>query len=159
MNETGVGRDAAEFTEASYTDDPADRLDSFRLGAHTILRASQDMSTVLDALCSLHAEFAPADCGCWDAWMAAIARRLANLDQDEKVRRVAFLFAVGLPSLDGHTMTEAARMLGVSRAAISKEACRWRDDIGLPANQYTKSERARRAYKMAHAPTPQQEVS
>jgi hypothetical protein len=152
------GRDPAEWTEASYQDHPADRIDTFHAGAAAILSASRSLANTLDALTALHMELAPHDCGCWAAWIDKLNAKLAKMKHEDRVKRIAFLFAIGVPQLEGHSMTEAANALGVTRAAVSKCVCQWRDSIGLPANRYTKSDDARQSYKRAHtSPAPGRE--
>ena len=65
---------------------------------------------------------------------------------NSQVRWVSLAFAAGLEIVEGVTMTQAARVLGVSRSAISKEANHWADVLHLPRSRYMKSQVAREKY-------------
>lgn len=62
------------------------------------------------------------------------------------LRAWALAFAAGLDAAEGRSMTEVARELKVTRAAVSKETNRWADLLNLPRSRYLKSEQARESY-------------
>ena len=62
--------------------------------------------------------------------------------QRDSVEKWGIAFATSNPICMGMSMSEVAKRLGVSRAAISYEATRFCDEHGLPHSSYMKSEKA-----------------
>lgn len=58
-----------------------------------------------------------------------------------------FQFALGTRACMGKTMTHAATLCGVDRAAISKGAVEICNTLGLPPSAYMKDEDARESYQ------------
>jgi hypothetical protein len=59
-------------------------------------------------------------------------------------------FALGHPLTAGMSMLEAARHLGCTKAAISKIACDFLAETGLPPSSALKSEEAKTTYKQTN---------
>jgi hypothetical protein len=130
-------RDAAEFDEASYEIDFAGfcdgEADSTR-GAR--LFPSESIET---------------------SYRAASVRLMGVLNQfvtffaDHGYSRSKTLwgvaYALGHPLTAGMSMLEAARYLGCTKAAISKVACDFLAETGLPPSPALKSEEAKQRYK------------
>lgn len=59
-----------------------------------------------------------------------------------EVSKWGFIFAVGLDAAEGNSMEDVAQRIGVSRAAISKEARAWCERLRLPESRYMRSAEA-----------------
>lgn len=130
-------RDAADYDEASYKPDFAgwcDREADSTLGAR--LLPSEAMET---------------------SYRAASVRLMGTLNRfvtffaDHGYSRSKTLwgvaYALGHPLTAGMSMLEAARHLGCTKAAISKVACDFLAETGLPPSPALKSEEAKNRYK------------
>ena len=66
-----------------------------------------------------------------------------------RMSRVTFwqiCYGIGLPLTEGRSMSETAKELGVSRAALSKGSQKFRRSQGLPPNPNGKSAEASKSY-------------
>lgn len=70
--------------------------------------------------------------------------------KNPKLTVTAFAFAAGLYVLEGKSVTELAKELGVTKQALSKRAVLITQELGLPPSRGMKSEQARESYRKAH---------
>ena len=150
ISDRNGSRDAGEYIEAhvdaTVADEVAQRNDNLTGELRDQFGLDADHA---DAIAQWHCQ------RCRQASTASRAKDLALLIEvlltrpNPKLAGAGMSYAAGLDSINGKTMTETARELGVTRAAVSKESNFWSDTLGLPRSRYMKSARARRAYRTA----------
>jgi len=122
-------RDAADYNEASYEIDfaglcdgvttPDDEpLNSYRVASVRLMRT---LNTFIDFF-----------------YMHGMR---------DKVCLWGVAYAIGHPLTAGMSMLEAARQLGCTKQAISKVACDFLRETGLPPSHALKSDRAKATYR------------
>lgn len=155
-----VWTDPADSPAASYCPDMAEELDTlgerWAEGSHRALAAahgtlSQREARLIEGTaqrCAVaHSVILNA---AREQIRAEVIRKALSIILDARDPRIgayATAFAVGLLDLRGWTMTECAKRLGVTRAAISKMTVRACNIFGLPPSRYMKSEAARDSYR------------
>jgi len=82
------------------------------------------------------------------AWNLGLAKIIEAPDSKRAAYEVAFAAGATL-ALGNHTMTTAAAMFGVTRAAISKNVADFQQGAGLPESIYQKSAEAVAAFSKA----------
>ena len=85
-----------------------------------------------------------------DAQQESLERILGaiSIKKNKLLAFVAMFSAAGVEVCDGKNQTETAKLLGVTRAAVSKEANYWRDLLHL-ASRGMRSQQARENYSKA----------
>jgi hypothetical protein len=119
-------RDAAEYNESSYTIDFAAHCDGEEDNPITAYRqASVRLMRTLNTFVSFLHDHGYS--GSKTLWGVA--------------------YAIGHPMTAGMSILQAARMLGCTKQAISKVACDFLEETGLPPSPSLKTEEAKRTYK------------
>lgn len=128
-------RDPAEYDEASYEVDFADFCDGQPESTVSSYReASEKMMRTLNTFISF----------------------LAEHGHSRSKTLWGIAYALGHPMTAGMSMLEAARALGCTKQAISKIACNFLADTGLPPSSALKSEEAKQTYKITNGNRKQQ---
>lgn len=133
-------RDAAEFDEASYEIDFAAMCDGEPDGTlgHRLFPSEPTMACYREASVRLM--------GTLNRFITFFADH--GYSKSKTLWGVAY--ALGHPLTAGMSMLEAARYLGCTKAAISKVACDFLAETGLPPSPALKSEQAKETYKQTN---------
>jgi hypothetical protein len=84
-------------------------------------------------------------------WEAITRFALAIMQhKNPQLTVTAFAFAAGLYVLQGKSVTELAKELGVTKQALSKRIVLITQELGLPPSRGMKSVEARESYRKAH---------
>jgi hypothetical protein len=122
-------RDAAEYCEASYVVDFAAHCDGDGRATATAYReASERLMRTLNKFITFFYEH--------------------GYSTSKTLWGVAY--ATGHPLTAGMSILQAARMLGCTKQAISKVACDFLEETGLPPSPALKTEEARKKYKVTN---------
>ena len=133
-------RDAAEFDESSYEVDFAGHCDGEADATRGVrLLPSEPIETSYRAA---------------SVRLMGVLNRFVTFFADHGYSRSKTLwgvaYALGHPLTAGMSMLEAARYLGCTKAAISKVACDFLAETGLPPSPALKSEEAKERYKQTN---------
>jgi hypothetical protein len=137
-----MGRDPAEYTEASYTPNITASLDApLDHVRQIVLDAAGDNESIAQHVMAWHTNQVMQQA-------LVIAAGMLNdiVDGKHTLSAWGLKFAANLNGAQGKTMTHVAKRLGVTRAAVSKAANKWGDALQLPRSAYMKSEQARKVY-------------
>jgi hypothetical protein len=134
--------------EAQYTPDIAAALDGeLDQIRQAILDATNSNTSVAQAILTWHKQHVDSHASRIAASMLVqVVEQWGKPTRNPTVKAWGLRFAANLDSVMGKTMTEVAKELGVTRAAISKSANAWCDALNLPRSQYMKSQAARASY-------------
>jgi hypothetical protein len=135
-------RDPAEYTEASHCPDMAHELDkAIDHVRQIILDCAGNNEAIAQHVMAWHSNSVMAEA-------LAMAAGMLNhiVDSKQTLPSWGLKFAANLHGAQGKTMTHVAKRLKVTKAAVSKAANKWADDLRLPRSAYMKSEQARKSY-------------
>lgn len=133
-------RDAANYDEASYEIDFAALCDENRLsgGGVRLFPSEEPLASYRAASVRLM--------GTLNRFISF----LADHGYGKSKTLWGMAYALGHPLTAGMSMLEAARYLGCTKAAISKVACDFLAETGLPPSPALKSEEAKERYKQTN---------
>jgi hypothetical protein len=147
MTFAGPRCDAAEMPEASHTPDMAALCDN---PVEALYREATE-------------SYSSGGLPGFSSWLDEATREMARVQATETLGRVlpilvrpgnvrlrvyGLMFAINSDALNGvTTQTAAAREMGVTRAAVSKQVQWWIDFLGFRRNAHTKSAQAVEAYR------------
>jgi len=135
MNEP---RDPAEYDEASYEVDFAALCDAGSTLGHRLFPT--------EPLMSAYREASERMMGTLNTFITFLSEH--GYGKSKTLWGIAY--ALGHPLTAGMSMLEAARYLGCTKQAISKIACDFLTETGLPPSSALKSEEAKSTYKLTN---------